>query len=125
MVHMRGLQFERQPTRPTLAYDASEHDHSFASIKEALGLEPPFAPRLLEHCGDLGETLSSPKDRLALGIVGRQTKLKLLVEVIAEGSINLIWVRVEEIPQRVQVPNQVHVLLRHAYSSSPAASRAA
>ncbi|HKH14135.1 MAG TPA: hypothetical protein VKA47_05720, partial [Solirubrobacterales bacterium] len=36
--------------RSTLAHDASEHDHSLAGIKEALGLEPPFAPRLLEHC---------------------------------------------------------------------------
>jgi hypothetical protein len=54
------------------------------------------------------------KDGLALRIVGRQTKLKLLVEVLLEGSINLImWVRVEPIPQRVQVPNELHVLLRY------------
>jgi hypothetical protein len=35
---VRCLQPERDPTRPTLSHDASEHRHSLAGIEDALGL---------------------------------------------------------------------------------------
>jgi hypothetical protein len=95
-----GIKFDRRAAGPTLGQDAHKDHYVIAGIKETLQLEVPFAPRFPDHGGEPDGALSPAKYRLPLRVVGQQTNLKLLVEVVAERSIDLIRVMVRKSPPR-------------------------
>src|SRR5215207_6049471 len=83
-----GLDLDRHTATATLGDDAPEDHDLIADVKEAVRFVSPFAPRFSKPGDDLRSVLSPLKYRFALGIVGWQPNLELLVEVVAEHLID-------------------------------------